>query len=194
MLRTYRRAAQGQRAGFVQLTWPKSASETVQESPKPFPGTSRRWSRAAKIDPRAPKSDPRAPKTRPRAPKTRPREAQERPQNAQEPPKSAQKPPKKAPRAVQERHREPKSRFHENLEKPMKTIGFYRFSARLPSLSPGLPNLEKTKKNAVLSSIFEVRAVLHSKRSWTPLGGLLGANLDVLGVHLAASVTNLGPT
>ena len=54
--------------------------------------------------------------------------------------------------------------------------------------------LTKTVKNAVLSSNFEVRAVLHSKRSWTPLGGLLGANLDVLGVHLAASVTNLRPT
>ena len=79
-------------------------------------------------------------------------------------------------------------------EKPKKTIGFYRFSVRLLSLSPVLPNLEKTMKNAVLSSNFEVRAVLHSKRSWTPLGGLLGANLDVLGVHLAALVTLLGPT
>ena len=64
----------------------------------------------------------------------------------------------------------------------------------VPSGSKRLPNLEKTMKNAVLSSIFEVRAVLHSKLSWTPLGVLLGANLDVLGVHLAASVTNLGPT
>ena len=64
----------------------------------------------------------------------------------------------------------------------------------VPSGSKRLPNLEKTMKNAVLSSNFEVRAVLHSKLSWTPLGGLLGANLDVLGVHLAASVTNLGPT
>ena len=64
----------------------------------------------------------------------------------------------------------------------------------VPSGSKLLPNLEKNMKNAVLSSIFEVRAVLHSKLSWTPLGVLLGANLDVLGVHLAASVTNLGPT
>ena len=64
----------------------------------------------------------------------------------------------------------------------------------VPSGSKHLPNLEKTMKNVVLSSIFEVRAVLHSKLSWTPLGDLLGANLDVLGVHLAASVTNLGPT
>ena len=80
------------------------------------------------------------------------------------------------------------------FEKPKKTTGFYRFSVRLPSLSPGLPNLEKTLKNAVLSSNFEVRAVLHSERSWTPLGGLLGANLDVLGVLLAALVTLLAPT
>ena len=79
-------------------------------------------------------------------------------------------------------------------EKRKRTTGFYGFSARLPSLSPGLPNLEKTVKNVVLSSNFEVRAVLHSKRSWTPLGGLLGANLDVLVVHLAALVTLLGPT
>ena len=64
----------------------------------------------------------------------------------------------------------------------------------LPRSIWSLPNLEKTLKNAVLSSNFEVRAVLHSKLSWTPLGVLLGANLDVLGVHLAASVTNLGPT
>ena len=55
-------------------------------------------------------------------------------------------------------------------------------------------NLAKTMKNAVLSSNFEVRAVLHSKRSWTPLGGLLGANLDALWANLAALVTNLGPT
>ena len=61
-------------------------------------------------------------------------------------------------------------------------------------LSPGLPNLEKTVKNVVLLSNFKVRAALHSKRSWTPLGGLLGANLDALWVHLAALVTNLGPT
>ena len=67
-------------------------------------------------------------------------------------------------------------------------------SKRLQSLSPGLPNLEKSLKNAVLSSNFEVRAVLHSKRSWTPLGGLLGANLDALWANLAALVTNLGPT
>ena len=67
-------------------------------------------------------------------------------------------------------------------------------SKRLPGLSPGLPNLEKTEKNAVLSSNFEIRAVLHSKRFWTRLGGFLGANLDVLGVHLAAVGTNLGPT
>ena len=39
-------------------------------------------------------------------------------------------------------------------EKPKKTIGFYRFSVRLLSLSPVLPNLEKTLKNVVLSSNF----------------------------------------
>ena len=44
------------------------------------------------------------------------------------------------------------------------------------------------------SSILMVQAFLQSKRSWTPLGGLLGANLDVLGVHLAALVTLLGST
>ena len=64
----------------------------------------------------------------------------------------------------------------------------------LPRSIWSLPNLEKTMKNAVLSSNFEVRAVLHSKRSWMRLGGFLGSNLDVLGVHLAALGTNLGPT
>ena len=64
----------------------------------------------------------------------------------------------------------------------------------LPRSIWSLPNLEKTLKNAVLSSNLEVRAVLHSKRSWMRLGGFLGSNLDVLGVHLAALGTNLGPT
>ena len=69
-----------------------------------------------------------------------------------------------------------------------------KMNSTLKNAENGPIHSKKTLKNAVLSSNFEVRAVLHSKRSWTPLIGLSGANLDVLGVHLAALVTLLGPT
>ena len=66
--------------------------------------------------------------------------------------------------------------------------------------------LKKNKKNAVLSSNFEVRAVLHFRRclartlgqfgrSWGQIEGnlaILGINLAALGANLAALGTNLG--
>ena len=67
-------------------------------------------------------------------------------------------------------------------------------SKRLPSPSPGLPNLQKTKKNAVLSSNFRVLAFLLCKCSWTAALQLLCTTWVPPGPYLQALGRLLGPT
>ena len=67
-------------------------------------------------------------------------------------------------------------------------------SKRLPSPSPGLPNLQKTKKNVVLSSNFRVLFFLLCKCSWTAALQLLCTTWVPPRPYLQALGRLLGPT